>query len=299
MEHAGQACHTADMSHEIPGYELIDSGNGRKLERFGELAIDRPSSLSAWSQRKDHQAWTRSAASYSHPDTWRVHGKRFTTWKATIAGVTLELELLPNGQIGIFPEHALYLPLLRATIDRLSEGLQRQVRVLNLFAYTGLATMACAMHPNCFVTHVDLAKKAVEWAKRNASLNDVRADTIRWIIDDALGFMAREARKGSCYDIIIIDPPSFSRISKNNTWTLDEKAPEIVDLMLNVLNPEMGAIFFSNHSSASVTDITRNITLDRFHDSGVRIEGRLLSLKEVDSPRMLPASSLITIERGY
>jgi 23S rRNA (cytosine1962-C5)-methyltransferase len=286
------------MAHEIPGYELIDSGNGRKLERFGELAIDRPSSLSAWTQRKPPHVWAQAAASYNHPDSWRLHSKRFSTWKASITGITLELELLSNGQLGIFPEHALYVPLLRETIRNLSQASQRQIRVLNLFAYTGLATMACAMQPNCFVTHVDLAKKAVEWAKRNAILNDIRSDAVRWIVDDALSFMAREARKEARYDIIIIDPPSFSRISKNNSWTLEEKTPEIVELMLNVLNPDVGAIFFSNHSLASITDITRNITLDKFKDSAVRIEGRPLSLKEADSPRMLPASSLITIERG-
>ena len=286
------------MPYEIPGYRLLDSGEGRKLEQFGDIVIDRPSSLSSWVRRQSPEVWKGAAASYTHPDSWHVRGKRFTTWEAQIAGVTLELEILSNGQLGIFPEHALYLPMLRETIATISRRVQREVRVLNLFAYTGLATIACALEPGTFVTHVDLAKRAVEWAKRNANRNEVRSDGVRWIVDDALAFMAREARKGSSYDIIIIDPPSFSRISKNNIWTLDEKAAEIVNLMLDVLNPDLGAIFFSNHSSASIAEIARNITLDRFHDTGVHSEARSLSLREANSPRLLPASSLITIVNG-
>jgi 23S rRNA (cytosine1962-C5)-methyltransferase len=148
------------------------------------------------------------------------------------------------------------------------------------------------------VTHVDLAKRAIEWAKRNAALNAIPSDRIRWIVDDALAFMAREQRKKNLYDIVIIDPPSFSRVSKNNTWTLDEKAPEIVQLVLSVLQPEAGVVYFTNHSSASTSDVARNIALDTFCDKDVSIAIRSLALEEEFSPRKLPAGSLIVLSHG-
>ena len=234
-------------------------------------------------------------ASYNPPDRWHFSEKPFSSWEVTIEGVRLQLELMSNGQLGIFPEHALYLPKVRAAAERLGNKGTKPLRVLNLFAYTGLASCYCAQIPNVTVTHVDLAKRAIEWAKTNATLNDLPQTAIRWIVDDALSFMGREHRKESLYDIVIIDPPSFSRVSKNNSWTLEEKAPDIVELTLNVLNPEAGAVFFTNHSTASTSDVVRNISLDMYNDSGVEIEIESLSLPEEKTSRLLPAGSLISL----
>jgi 23S rRNA (cytosine1962-C5)-methyltransferase len=107
--------------------------------------------------------------------------------------------------------------------------------------------------------------------------------------------MAREHRKGNLYDVVIIDPPSFSRVSKSNSWTLEEKAPEIVNLTLNVLNSRAGCVFFTNHSTASTSDVVRNIALDTYNDRGVEIGITPLSLKEESTERLLPAGSLIVL----
>jgi 23S rRNA (cytosine1962-C5)-methyltransferase len=286
------------MTSIIPGYTLIDSGAGRKLERFGETILDRPSSLSTWHRRQPANAWDAAHARYLPPDRWEHSKHPFTTCRANIAGVTLELELMSNGQVGLFPEHAMYLADVGTAIRSLSKGIQRPLQVLNLFAYTGLATCYCAGLPNCQVTHVDLAKRAIERAKHNAALNSIAHNQVRWIVDDALSFMAREARKGNRYDVVIIDPPSFSRVSKQNSWTLDEKAPEIVSLVLSVLHPERGVVYFTNHSSASTSDVARNIALDTFSDRAVTIEIKSLALAEEFSPRRLPAGSLIVLSHG-
>lgn len=290
----------------IPGYELLDSGEGRKLERFGNKTVSRPSSLCEWKRRASPSAWEKADAILSdhrpknddpNSSGWEYISKPFSTWQASVQGVTLELELMSNGQLGIFPEHALYLPELKTEISRLrsSVGTPGPLKILNLFAYTGLATCFSAQSEGVLVTHVDLAKRAIERAKVNAHANAIPSDRIRWIVDDALGFMAREGRKESRYDIIIIDPPSFSRVSKTNTWTLEEKLSEIVTLMLGVINQETGAIFFTNHSSASTVDIARNITLDHISSDSLEISTRPLSLKERDTDRRLPAGSLIKI----
>lgn len=278
----------------IPGYSLLDSGGGRKLERFGSVVIDRPSSLSAW-RRRNEAIWEDAHATYAPPDRWHFSGSQFSSWQAEVAGVKLELELMSNGQLGIFPEHALYLPLIDTTLNHFRSMGVTPIRVLNLFAYTGLATAFCARHSDVFVTHVDLAKRVIDWAKRNVQLNTNASDRVRWILDDALTFMSREARKANFYDIIIIDPPSFSRVSKNNSWTLEEKTPDIVNLVLDVLAPNAGVVFFTNHSSSSTSDVVRNIALDRFDDRGVSIEIAPLSLREDKSDRILPAGSLITL----
>lgn len=282
----------------ISGYILLDSGDGRKLEQFGDRIIDRPSSLSTWRRRQPRALWDNAHARYSHPDHWEFSQRPFSTWVAEIAGVSIELELMSNGQVGLFPEHATYLPHIGETIEALDRAAKRPQRVLNLFAYTGLATCFCAKLGNTQVTHVDLAKRAIERAKANAALNQIAPDRVRWIVDDALSFMAREARKASHYDVVIIDPPSFSRVSKQNTWTLDEKAPEIVKLTLDVLNPERGVVYFTNHSSASTSDVARNIALDIFCDTRVAIDIHPLALNEQRSPRRLPAGALIVLSHG-
>lgn len=292
---------TTILSQAIPGYTLLDSGAGRKLERFGDLILDRPSSLASWKQRQPlNPVWNRAVARYSPPDSWSHKGKAINSFKAQIAGTTIELELMSNGQVGLFPEHALYLPLLASSINDLAKRspTPKEIRVLNLFAYTGLATaFALKANPLVHVTHVDLAKRAIERAKHNVALNSIDINSrVRWIVDDALTFMAREARKGNSYDLIVIDPPSFSRVSKQNSWTLDEKVAEIISLVMGVLNRIPGAkIFFTNHSSASTSEIARNVALDTFGDLAVDVEIAPLSLAEENSPRRLPAGSLIVL----
>lgn len=281
------------------GYTLIDSGDGAKLEKFGNKTIVRPSSLCAWRRRCSSDMWRSASATLSEKGGWIFSKERFNTWNVTVGSITLELLAQPNGQIGIFPEHASYLPVLEQDLIELQKKHSRPLEILNLFAYTGLATLFCAKSKaNACVTHVDLAKKAIEWARRNATLNNYDETKVRFIVDDALGFMAREGRKQHRYDAVILDPPSFSRVSKNNTWTLEEKLPEIVNLCLGVLNQDAGVIYLTNHSSVNTVDIARNMLLDHFNDRDVSIETRSLSLQEDGTQRVLPAGALVRLAHG-
>lgn len=286
------------MNQIIEGYQLLDSGEGRKLEKFGERIVDRPSTLCAWSRRESAHLWQKAHACYIHDKGWKCDPGLSTTWRTPIQGTLLELELLSNGQVGLFPEHALYLSHIKETISQLKRDSEQEIRILNLFAYSGLATAFCARIDRCHVTHVDLSKRAIEWAKRNAELNEITSEQTRWIVDDALGFMAREARKSQTYDIVIIDPPSFSRLSKKNSWTLDEKAAEITELVLSVIRRDRAAIYFTNHSSASTADIVRNIALDSLGDDVVDFTTRSLAIAETSSRRLLPAGALIMLSLG-
>lgn len=286
------------MNHTIEGYQLLDSGEGRKLEQFGERIVDRPSTLCAWKRRASPDLWQRAHARYIHDKGWEHTSDLSATWRAPIQGTLLELELLSNGQVGLFPEHALYLAHIKQTISKLKNNSKQEIRILNLFAYSGLATAFCAKIDRCHVTHVDLSKRAIEWARRNTDINEIPSERTRWIVDDALGFMAREARKSQAYDIVIIDPPSFSRLSKKNSWTLDEKAAEITELVLSVTRRDHAAIYFTNHSSASTADIVRNIALDNLGDDVVDFTTRSLAIGEASSRRLLPAGALIMLSLG-
>lgn len=286
------------MQTLIEGYQLLDSGEGRKLEQFGERIIDRPSSLCSWKCREDTSLWSTADARYDNEKGWSHTSQTSKIWQASIQGTTLALELLSNGQVGLFPEHAMYLPEVAQTIARLRGDTDRTIRVLNLFAYSGLATSFCAKLPHVHVTHVDLSKRAIEWAKRNVDLNSIAGDRVRWILDDALGFMSRESRKSQVYDIVIIDPPSFSRLSKKNSWTLDEKAAEIANLVLSVVDHSRFAIYFTNHSSASTSDVIRNISLDAIESHNLQFATRSLAITESSSTRRLPAGALIMLSMG-
>lgn len=286
------------MKAAIEGYQLLDSGDGRKLEQFGERIIDRPSSLCSWKRRQSKEIWSAAHAQYDPEKGWSHSSTVSKTWQTPIQGTQLVLELLSNGQVGLFPEHAIYLPEIEQTIFRLQKHTSRHIRVLNLFAYSGLATSFCAKLPRVHVTHVDLSKRAIEWAKRNAEINSIPGDSIRWIVDDALGFMARESRKSQAYDIVIIDPPSFSRLSKKNSWTLDEKAAEITSLVLDVVNHEQFAVYFTNHSSASTSDVVGNIAHDTVNAKELICDTRSLAITEKSSIRRLPAGALIMLSMG-
>lgn len=281
-------------------YSLLDSGDGRKLERFGSKIISRPSSLCSWT-RRNRERWDHADAWYDPEKKWSFRKGAFEAWDVEIEEAVISLRLQSNGQLGIFPEHALYLNRVKTVLNSLTTAKSgEKITVLNLFAYTGLASAFCgvASPSPILVTHVDLSKKAIEWAKENADKSGVASDRIRWIVDDALGFMARESRKGATYDVVIIDPPSFSRVSKNNTWTLEEKLPEIAELCFSVLNAKRGSLFFTNHSSVNTVDIVRNLALDRYGESSVTINSDNLVLKEEGSSRLLPAGALIEVMIG-
>ena len=286
------------MNPPINTYSLLDSGNFQKLERFGDKILIRPSSLCAWMPKKPDSFWQKANAEFIPDRGWHFEKQNFSTWTAVLSGTTLELELQTNGQIGVFPEHAQYLSQLGELAGVLQARSNEPLKILNLFAYTGLATCFLASFEKNHVTHVDLSKQALTWASKNIELNGIPRDRLRLIPEDALTFLEREIRRGNHYDIIVIDPPSFSRVNKQNSWTLEEKLPEICDLCFKTLNQEAGGLFFTNHSSVNTVDVIRNIALDRITEQNLKVETQQLALSEADSPRRLPAGALISLAYG-
>lgn len=217
------------------GYELVDSGGGRKLERFGDILVDRPEAQALWQRRAGDQVWGKAHAVFSasgedeEKGRWRFDRAVPDQWAVGFEGVTMLCRLQGLWHLGLFPEQ---LPHWRWMLDRIAAakaaGIEKP-RVLNLFGYTGAASLLAAA-AGAEVVHVDASKKAVQWARDNQSASRLGEAPIRWMIDDARKFTAREVRRGRDYHVLLVDPPKFGRGPKNETWDLfADLAPLLAD----------------------------------------------------------------------
>jgi 23S rRNA (cytosine1962-C5)-methyltransferase len=285
--------HPSRPLHHAPiPYALIDSGGQQKLERFGDKTLVRPSTVSVWRQRLQKHVWSRADATYDPDSGWRFRDQPFEVWRIEGALCTLALRLQTNGQIGVFPEHAGYLPDLVATIERLRAHRSTPVAVLNLFAYTGMASVVAA-RSGALVTHVDLSKRALDWARENIGINGIPEGSVRLIPEDALGYLARLAKKGQRFDIIIADPPSFSRVTPKKTWSLDEVTPTLIELLVQTLEPGHGELFLSSHHFEIGAHTFANLLSDHLGERRAETAISPLALREDTTERILPAGFLI------
>ncbi len=204
-----------------PAYELIDAGDERRLERFGERVVDRPAAAAFWPSRLAPGGRPAADLRFDRDGGWT--GDATDPWPLAVDGLTLELRPSATGQLGFFPEQIGLWPWLRQALAGRTEP-----AVLHLFAHTGATTFALAKAGG-HVTHVDGSRPAVAWARHNAELSGLTEAPIRWIVDDVLAFTAREARRGRRYEGIVLDPPSFGHGPKGTRWDLQEALPDLLD----------------------------------------------------------------------
>jgi 23S rRNA (cytosine1962-C5)-methyltransferase len=230
-------------------YELLDFGDGRKLEQFGDVIIDRPSPAAENVVRSDAAAWSKAHAKYRRTSAesgdWQTKKKVLEAWTVQHAAVTFELSPTPFGHLGIFPEQA-------GNWDWIADQVRRcggQPRVLNLFAYTGGSTLAAAA-AGAEVVHVDAAKNIVAWARRNAELSNLAAAPIRWIAEDAKKFAERELKRGNQYDAIILDPPSYGHGPKAETWKINRDLPSLLATCAQLTESRRAFMLLTCHSSS-------------------------------------------------
>ena len=233
-------------------YELLDAGVRRRLERFGSLTIDRPAP-GADGFRLTPDAWTDAdlrfdtGAGWSGP-AWPAESAPRDPWPVQIDGLTMELRQTDPGGLGLYPEHAANLAWLAAQV---SARRAAPPQVLNLFAHTGLATLALA-RAGAAVAHVDGARSAVAWARRNAQLSRLADRPVRWLVDDAAAFVAREARRGRRYDGIVLDPPAFGRAA-GREWRLEEDLPDLLAACRSVAAPDAFVLLTAHSESVDGT----------------------------------------------
>jgi len=218
-------------------YELLDSGNGRKLERYGKYLLDRPEPEALWMKALPEKTWQNADAVYNlgnglNSGSWQIKSQIPTQWYISYRNLKFLLQLSSSRHIGVFPEQAVQWDWISEKISHA----QNPIKVLNLFGYTAIASLAAAQE-GAKVTHVDASNKAILWAKQNQQAAHLSDAPIRWILDDALKFIQREVRRGSNYDGIILDPPKFGRGPKGEVWDFYKLFPQLMEICRQVLNP--------------------------------------------------------------
>lgn len=226
-------------------YFLVDSGGQQKLERFGEFLLVRPCSQALWYPRLSKEEWECADAQFSRDggNAWNFKKKLPESWIAEIEGVRFKIAPTDFGHLGVFPEHSLLWKSMREIISQQ----KTPSRILNLFAYSGGATLAAAQ-AGAQVCHLDASKGMVAWARENAALNQLSSAPIRWIVDDVVKFLSREIKRGSHYEGIILDPPSFGRGSRGEVFKIERDIHEILDLCRQILSERPLFLFFTTHT---------------------------------------------------
>ena len=219
-------------------YALLDSGHGRKLERFGNQTMDRPDPQAFWAPSRPVESWNADAVFSSSSDDERgnwVKNRQAApdVWRMNWNDLSFEVRRTAFRHMGVFQEHSVHW---RHAMQRIHEA-RRPIRLLNLFGYTGMMSLAAAA-AGAEVTHLDASPKSIGYGKDNQALSGLSDKPIRWISDDALKFMRREVRRGNTYDAIVLDPPKFGRGPKNETWRLEEDLPELLDLCRQTLSDQ-------------------------------------------------------------
>lgn len=235
------------VSDKWKDYELIDCSNGEKLERWGNQILVRPDPQAIWKTERKNSAWKTPSARYSRSDTGGGHWQKNSlpeSWKIKYNELTFNVKPMSFKHTGIFPEQATNWDYAMKMI----RGAGRPISVLNLFAYTGGATVACAK-AGAEVCHVDAAKGMVSWARENARSSGLEDAPIRWIIDDCGKFVEREIRRGRKYDAIIMDPPSYGRGPGGEVWKLEDNLWDFVSLCSGVLSDDPLFVIINSYTT--------------------------------------------------
>ena len=269
-------------------YELIDSGDGRKYERFGDVSLARPCSQALW-RPENPDAWRRATATFDREDgnRWHNRGALPREWTIETAGIRFRLSGTDFGHLGIFPEQRAQWRWIRETVKRSAMQPEAETpnlpAVLNLFAYSGGSTIAAAQG-GASVCHLDASKGMVQWARENAALNGLESHPIRWITDDAHKFMERETRRGRRYDAIILDPPTFGRGASGEMYKIERDLKRTLALVKGLLSEKPIFVLFSSHTPGLSCAVAENVLGQSFPDARIESGEMLLEGRSIPCP---------------
>ena len=267
---------------------LVDSGDGRKLERYGSYLLDRPEAQALWRPR-DSSLWTPDAVfdGKSEEGRWRFSGSDLPeTWNLTFDGLSFLGRFTSFRHVGVFYEQSPHWHDLQHII----RSCPRRPHVLNLFAYTGVASLVAA-RAGASVTHVDASRKAIGWAKENQKQAGLDESSVRWICDDATKFCERETRRGSHYDIILIDPPAFGRGPKGEVWQLFDDLPRLLTVVRELQQPNNSLMtILTSYAIRSSSFMLHELMRQTFDGFDGAIESGELVLREEGGDRTLSTS---------
>ena len=284
------------LSDHWKDFEVLDCSDGEKLERWGNYTLVRPDPQVIWHSDKKHRGWRECSARYSRSSTgggsWDK-GSLPENWQVSYGELTFQIKPMNFKHTGLFPEQAANWDW---AMDKIRHA-GRPVSVLNLFAYTGGATVAAAK-AGASVCHVDAAKGMVSWAKENAAASGLQNAPIRWIVDDCIKFVEREIRRGHTYDAIIMDPPSYGRGPSGEIWKLENNLFPFVELCAGVLSDDPLFVIINSYttglSPSTLTYIAGTVFGKRF---GGHAESDELGLPVAASGLALPCGAACRWER--
>jgi 23S rRNA (cytosine1962-C5)-methyltransferase len=248
----------------LDDYTLLDSGNGRKLERFGKLVLIRPEEQAIWSPRLPDSEWDRADAVFTGDveeegaGRWKRREGIPENWTCRHGDLRFECRFTSFRHVGAFPEQEAHWRFMR---ERLSASGEKP-KLLNLFGYTGIASLVAA-EAGAEVTHVDASKKAIAWARENQALSRLEDRPIRWILEDAPKYVSREVRRANRYDGILLDPPKYGRGPKGEVWDLFRDLPEMLRLCRDILKPD-GFLILTSYAIRASFLTTQRLTEEIF-----------------------------------
>jgi 23S rRNA (cytosine1962-C5)-methyltransferase len=261
-------------------YELIDCSGGEKLERWGNQILVRPDPQVIWKSERKNKLWYQPGARYERSRSgggqWNVYKKMPSVWQVKYKDLTFNIKTMGFKHTGLFPEQAVNWDLTREVIR--NSG-RKDVKVLNLFAYTGGATVAC-LKEGASVVHVDASKGMTLWAKENVEASGLSERPCRWIVDDCIKFVQREIRRENKYDIIILDPPSYGRGPKGEIWHLEDSLYDFVNLIKDVLSDNPLMVLLNSYTTGLSASVMKYI-LD---DIIVKKKGGSVTADEIGLP---------------
>ncbi len=272
-------------------YELLDSGEGRKLERYGTYLFSRPDPEALWPKQLLQQQWQAAELEFIRTGgntKWRVGKDVPKEWTVTFEELTFIIRPTTFKHTGLFPEQA---PNWRWVAEKIKEAKkdgEREISVLNLFGYTGGATLAAAK-AGAKVVHVDGSKMAIAWARENAEKSGLADAPVRWILDDAKAFLKKEIKRGNTYDGIIMDPPTFGHGPKNELWKIEDDFMELLALAREALTPDALFMLMSGYAAGYSPIAYENCLTAAMEGKAGKIESGELALEETNAKRLLPA----------
>ncbi len=279
-------------SQDWTDYELIDCSCGEKLERWTREILIRPDPQVIWKSEKKSRLWYQPSAKYHRSKTgggkWQVFKRMPSAWQVRYKDLTFNIKTMGFKHTGLFPEQAVNWDYTRSLIRDSGRDV---VKVLNLFAYTGAATVAC-LKEGASVVHVDASKGMVQWAKENAAASGVADENVRWIVDDCIKFVQREIRRGNKYDIIILDPPSYGRGPKGEVWHIEDSIYDFVRLVSQLLSDEPIMVLLNSYTTGLSASVMKYILDDIItKEKGGRVCSDEIGLPVSSNNQVLPCGS--------
>jgi 23S rRNA (cytosine1962-C5)-methyltransferase len=274
-------------------YELIDSGQGEKLERYGRYTLMRPDPEALWPRNKPGDIWQKADYTFvreGKKTSWKTKGEMPKQWNISFGNLTFLIKPTSFKHTGLFPEQLSNWLWMEDIIKKEKSGDNsgKEIEVLNLFAYTGGATLACA-RAGAEVCHVDASKGAVSWAKENAKLSGLEDGKIKWIVDDCIKFLRREVNRNRKYDAIVMDPPAFGHGPKDELWKIEEHFLELLNLCARVLHERPLFVLINGYTAGYSAIAYHNCLMSIMKNKdGIYQMGELV-IEESDSERQLPA----------